>query len=282
MGIYTMLEKFPDQESCLKFLEKIRFRKNVYCPHCGSVRASRKNKNQEISRWNCLDCHSSFSVISGTLFSKSQIPLRKWFLAISMVINARKGISSPQLARELELDQKTAWYLLTRIRRAVKSKEVKLLEGIVEADETYIGGKPRRHGRPKVKRGRGTNKTPVLGIVERGGKVVAKIVESVNGGVIRKFVADSVNLENSTLMTDEFGGYNSLPRKVVKHKETFGDGEIYTNTIESFWALIKRAWHGVHHWYTKKYLPLYVVEACWKYNHRHSDDMFMDFMVEIF
>jgi hypothetical protein len=207
-------------------------------------------------------------------------------MAISMVLNARKGVSSPQLARELELNQKTAWYLLTRIRKAMKSKEVRLLEGIVEADETYIGGKPRRHGRPKLKRGRGTNKTPVLGAVEREGKVITKVVQSVNGLVVKDFIEKSVNLEESVLMTDEFPAYRTLngviPRAVVRHKETFGDGEIYTNTIESFWALIKRAWNGIHHWYSKKYLPLYVAEACWKYNYRNSNDSFMDFMVGIF
>lgn len=180
MGIYEVMRRFPDKESCMEFLEEIRWKHGAYCPHCGSIDVNKKNK-RSLSRWNCFDCRSSFNVLSGTMFNRTRIPLQKWFLEICIMMNAKKGISSYQLARDLEINQKAAWYMMIRIRREMEEEENHLLSGIVEIDETYIGGRPRRHGQRKAKRGRGTNRIPVIGAVERGGNITARVQTDLSG-----------------------------------------------------------------------------------------------------
>lgn len=250
------------------------------------MNVARKQENDRVGRWNCYDCKSSYNVLSGTIFQGTQVPLQKWFATIALVANAKKSISSPQLARDLRLNQKTAWYMLQRIRAEMAKKGKKtLLKGILEADETYIGGKPRKGNKrkddnpdDKPKPGRGTKKTPVLGVVERGGEVKAEVSEKLGGREILNFIMGNVNPEESTLMTDEFASYQAVDSKmkheVIKHKEQYVDGEVHTDTIEGFWSLLKRAWYGQHHHYTKQFTPLYVAEACYKYNHRNTKNVF--------
>ena len=154
-----------------------------------------------------------------------------------------------------------------------------LLHGIVEADETYVGGRPRKGNRrdddTPSPRGRATAKTPVIGMVERGGRVVAKAESNLSGKGITKFVSRYMDREGSLLVTDEYKAYRALPvdirRAVINHSRSYVDGPIHTNTIEGFWSLVKRAWYGSHHHYSKKYLPLYIAEACYKYNARHKE-----------
>ena len=176
MNIIEVFETYPTQESCIAHLEAIRWGDAPQCPFCHSPRVARKTENDRIGRWNCHACHSSFNVLSGTIFQKTRVPLQKWFLAISLILNAKKSLSSYQLARDLKLTPQTAWYIQCRIRTAMTDPD-DLLSGIIEADETYIGGKPRRSNRKAdhtpAKKGRGTAKTAVLGAVERGGKVMA-------------------------------------------------------------------------------------------------------------
>lgn len=159
----------------------------------------------------------------------------------------KKSISSTALARHLNMNQKSAWYMEMRIRRYMEDED-ELLKGIVEADETYIGGKPRyrnKRGIEKSKRGRGTKKASVIGAVERGGKVVAKLISDVTTRSINRFVTNNVDIKNTTLMTDEYKGYNDLERNVISHKEKkYVDGDIHTNTVEGFWSEVKRACRG--------------------------------------
>ena len=170
-----------------------------------------------------------------------------------------------------------------RLREKMCDKN-ELLKGIVEADETYVGGKPRA----KSKRGRGTTKSPVIGVVERGGRVVTKFMKDLSGEYIREFILSNVAPDESILMTDEFRFYNSLDadieRHAIHHQERYvsEDGVIHTNTIESFWVCVKRCFHGTHHHYSKKWLPLDIMESCWKYNHRKDDEIFMRFFDECF
>lgn len=144
MNLLKIFTRFPDQEACLAHLENIRFGEVPYCPHCGCTRVARKADGNRVGRWNCYGCKSSFNVLSGTVFEKTKIPLQKWFLAIGLVVNAKKSLSSHQLARDLELTQQTAWYMLRRIRSQMVTDYKELLQGIIEADETYVGGKPRK------------------------------------------------------------------------------------------------------------------------------------------
>ncbi len=163
-----------------------------------------------------------------------------------------------------------------------------VLQGIIEADETYIGGKPRKENkkedRKPAKRGRGTSKTAVIGAVERGGQVVAEVAKGLTGRAILEFIRRVVNIKESELMTDEYHAYNALSDQlkhhVINHQEQYADGDTHTNTIEGFWSLLKRAWYGQHHHYSVGYTPLYVAERCYVYNNRHRETLFWKFINE--
>ena len=292
MNLIEVMERFPDQESCIEHLERIRWQGKPVCPHCGSVGIVRKTEDGvgRVGRYHCHDCGASFKVTCGTVFHGTKIPLQKWFMAIALIVNAKKSLSSYQLARDLDLKQKAAWFLLTRVRAEMAKKGGALLHGIIEADETYIGGKPRKHGKYKdtkpAKRGRGTKKTPVIGAVQRGGKVVAEVAKGLTGRAILEFIRSAVNLKDSELITDEFIAYKAVAQhmkhSVVNHRDgQYVDGDVHTNTIEGFWSLLKRQWYGSHHHYSVAYTPLYVAEGCYKYmyyNNYREMDMFTKFI----
>lgn len=275
MDLASVFKRFPDQQACIAHLETVRWGDKPCCPYCGGFKVARKRENQRVGRWNCFDCYSSFNVLQGTIFQRTKIPLQKWFLGIALMINAKKSLSSCQLARDLDMHQGSCWYMQQRIRTAMAGEEGTLLRGIVEADETYIGGKPRRKQGVKIplKRGRGTTKTAVIGAVERGGRVTAQIAKSLSHRSILEYVQSTMDIKKTTLITDQLPSYSVVNRimehKVINHRgRRYVDGEVHTNTIEGFWSLLKRAWHGQHHHYSKRYMPLYISEACWKYNRR--------------
>ena len=288
MNLFNIITRFPDQQSCIDHLEKIRFGNEPYCPLCGVVDVAKKVEKKKIGRWNCHACRSSFNVLSGTIMQGTQMPLQKWFCAIGLIVNAKKSLSSCQLARDLDLTQPTAWYMLHRIRAAMASKQLPLLKGIIEADETYVGGRPRRrrnrkdNDNQKNKRGRGTKKTPVLGAVERTGNVRACVAKDTTGRSIIDFITRTVNPHDSVLISDEYQAYDIvrrfMPHSVINHSVSYADGSTHTNTIEGFWSLLKRAWYGSHHHYNKHYMPLYVAEACYKYNNRKNENVFGTFL----
>ena len=185
MNLMTIFQRYPDQEACMEHLERVRWGDDPHCPQCGSTHVARKAERHRIGRWNCHDCHASFNALSGTIFEKTKIPLQKWFMAIGIMVNAKKSVSSFQLARDLDLNQKSAWYMQQRIRAAMAADQAPMLQGIVEADETFVGGKPRKRNRrdddKPSPRGRGTKKTPVIGAVERGGQVSARVATDLSG-----------------------------------------------------------------------------------------------------
>ena len=266
MNLMTIFTRFPDQEACIAHMEKIRWGDSPRCPHCNSSRVARKQEKGRIGRWNCHGCKSSFNVLNGTVFEKTRLPLQKWFLAIGLMVNARKSLSSCQLARDLDMKQKGAWYMQQRIRAAMLTEQKALLQGVVEADETYVGGKPRKGNRrtttsestpppPHNPRGRGTRKTPVIGAIERGGRVVARVADDLTGKGILRFLRDTVDPQGTLLITDEYRAYNAANglyrRAVINHRKQYADGDTHTNTMEGFWALLKRAWFGSHHHYSE-------------------------------
>lgn len=279
MNIMEIMQRFPDQEACISHLEQIRWDGQPECPHCHSKYVSRKRT--EPGRWRCKDCKASFRVTCGTIFHGTKIELQKWFLVIVMMTNAKKGISSYQLARDLSLNQKTAWSMMMRIRAEMNNDDDIILQGIVEADETYIGSKPRGH-KNKIgwnKRGRGTKKTAIIGAVQRGGKVVAKVATELTGEYLANFIRKHVDTDVTQLVTDEFRSYNYIGEEmkqhsVIKHKDSYVEDDIHTNTIEGFWCLLKRARYGAHHHYKPDNTPLYLAEACYKYNNRSSRSIF--------
>ncbi|MDE2766019.1 MAG: IS1595 family transposase [Chloroflexota bacterium] len=286
MNIITVFQRFPDHEACIEHLEKVRWGNSPACPSCGSERVGRKADGFRVGRWNCHKCHASFNVLAGTIFQKTKIDLQKWFLAISIILNAKKSVSSHQLSRDIDVSQPTAWYMGLRIRRAMTTHG-DLLSGIVEADEAYIGGKPRKPNQrgggdsEAAKRGRGTDKMAVIGAVERGGRVVAQPMDALDSASITAFLTGRVD-RASLLMTDEYPGYRGIAKRMrhatIEHATRYVDGMVHTNTIEGFWALLKRAWYGSHHHYTRKHAGAYVAEACYKYSTRRLPDTFGAFI----
>ena len=278
MNIIQIFELFPDQDACIKHLEKARWGDNPVCPYCTST-----NTAPCEHRHRCYDCKTSFSVTVGTIFHHTHMPLQKWFLAVMLILNAKKSLSALQLSRDLSINKNTAWRISMQIRKAMTQKaQRQLLTGIVEMDETYIGGKPRKgkhydDPNDKPKPGRGTKKAPVIGAVERGGRVTAKAVEKdkMKGRHLRAFVRDNVKTDSAELMTDEYPGYSRmsrvLPHSVIKHQEWYVDGNIHTNTIEGFWALLKRGMFGQFHSVSRKHLQRYIDEFCFRYNLRQHD-----------
>ena len=203
MNIVQIFEQFPTQQTCIEHLERARWNGTPRCPYCGSDRTARLQH-----RHRCYACKTSFSVTVRTIFHHTHMPLQKWFLAVMLILNAKKGISALQLSRDLKVNKNTAWRIAMQIRKAMTQTEQRhLLTGIVEMDETYIGGKPRKGGLPS-KPGRGTKKIPVIGAVERGGRVAAKVTrkEKLKGRNLRAFVRDQVQTDEAHLITDELQG----------------------------------------------------------------------------
>lgn len=278
MDIIEIFKKFPDKASCIKHLETVRWNNKPKCPYCGSPNYSDMKGEY---RYHCNNCNTSFSVTVGTIFHNTKLPLQKWFLAVSLVINAKKGIAARQLGRDIDVTKDTAWRMLMQIRKAMYEYG-DLLQGIIEADETYIGGKNKnRHNDKKTKGGQGRggeDKTPVFGVVQRDGKVKAQTVKDVTKKTLQSIIMENVK-KGSTIMTDEWVAYNGLDKKyvhkVIKHKESeYVNGDIYTNTLEGFWSLFKRGFVGQYHQLSKRYLGRYLDEFCFRYNNRNNVELF--------
>ena len=286
MDLIDVFHRFPTQEHCIEHLETLRWADEPFCPLCGCVDVARKADGNRTGRWNCRACRSSFNVLSGTIFCKTRVELQKWFLAIALIVNAKKSLSSHQLARDLDLTQPTALYMQHRIRAAMAESDHSFLESIVEADETYIGGKPRKPNKREddkpAPRGRATKKTPILGAVERGGNVRAQVADDLTGKGIVWFLKRHMRPEGTVLVTDEYSAYRAarpfVAHATINHSVAYAEGATHINTIKGFWSLLKRAWYGSHHKYSKDLTPLFVAEQVWKYNHRKHHNAFGSFL----
>ena len=279
MNLVEIFKLFPAQDDCLSYIEQARWKDKSRCPYCQSINTTSMPKEK---RHHCNNCNTSFSVTVGTIFHHTRLPLQKWFLAVCLILNAKKGISSRQLSRDLKVNKDTAWRISMKIREAMFEPEQRnMLHGIVVADETYIGGKPRKGAPgPKPKRGRGTKKIPVFGMVERNGNIKARIVrkDQLQARKLQNLVRRNVDITNTTLITDEFKGYirikQMMPHKTINHNVWYVDGDIHTNTIDSFWALLKRGIVGQYHKVSLRYLPRYITEFCYRHNYRKHHDLF--------
>lgn len=288
MNIIEIYRKFPTEKDCIAHLETVRWNGKPVCPYC---KASRSTAMPSESRHHCNNCNTTFSVTVGTIFHHTHLPLQKWLLAVSLVLNAKKGISSRQLARDIEVNKNTAWSMQMRIRNAMVDQGP-LMTGIIEMDETYIGGKPRKgnkkddepKGGNKSKRGRGTDKTPVVGMVERGGRVRAKVQDKTKLKFkdLKRMVRENIDCGSSILMTDEYRGYSRMgtiiDHETICHQIQYVDGMTHTNTIEGFWALLKRGIVGQYHQVSIRYLNRYIDEFCYRYNNRKNPDVFAHFI----
>jgi transposase-like protein len=280
---------FQDEDAAREFLEKLLWPDGPVCPHCGVIGEATKLEMQEGSDthgrkglYQCNGCRKQFTVTIGTIFEDSHVPLHKWLLAIYLMCSSKKGISALQLQRTLELGSyRTAWFLAHRIRWAMtQGPMTELLKGIVEVDETYVGGREKNvgSGRPSPER---SKKTPVLALVERGGNVRSFPLERATLKNIKPILQEHVD-PSSHLVSDEFPVYYMLKDQFASHHEIThktkkyvrrdGDFVVTTNTVESYFALLKRANYGIHHHWSRKYMPSYCSERDFLYNTRKLSD----------
>lgn len=262
-------------------MEKQRWGSDPACPRCGDVEVRKVMDKEGVKRsnrylWRCGGCKQQFTVRIGTVFEDSPIPLKIWCYAFWKACSSKKGVSALQIQRETGLSYKSALFMMHRIRFAMTPEPTEKLQGDVEVDETYVGGKPRYKGQSK--RGRGTNKTPVVGLVERGGKVRARVVTDVTGKTLKDAIRNFVD-DKARIMTDENPSYNGIGKDfdgghaTVNHgRKEYARDDVNTNSIESFFALIKRGMVGTFHNVSKKHLHRYIGEFEFRYNTRRLDD----------
>lgn len=274
-SIIDIVNAFPTEQSCIDHLEFLRWNGNVVSPFDATSKVYKCKGN----KYRCKNTGKYFNVRTATLFDNTKVELRKWFVAIWIVTSHKKGISSLQLGRDIDVTQKTAWFMLQRIRKCFGCENNSELNNEVEMDETYIGGKNKnRHANKKIENSQGRSvkdKTPIFGMVERKGKIVARKIENTSVGNITPEVVKTV--KNAMVYTDEWVGYKQVSRiydhLFVKHNEgEYVNGRVHTNTIEGFWSILKRGIVGIYHFTSRKHIQKYVDEFVFRYNTRNSGE----------
>lgn len=273
---------FPDEAACVAYLVARRWPEGVCCPRCGSDKVTALKSGQHWQCYECTDTSYRFSHIAGTIFENTNKPLRDWFRVTHTMLTSKKGVSALQIMRTMGFGSyKTAWYMCHRIRVALVEQDMDKLGGIVEVDESFIGGKDKNKHRDK--RGFGgkhapSTKTPIIGAVSRKGNVVARVLASVTAQAAQAFVREVVSDKVSLLATDEsrvYEGLTGYPHKTVVHAAgRYVIGAVHTQTIEGFWSIFKRGIVGSFHKVSRKYMALYVAEFQFRYNHRNDADIF--------
>jgi transposase-like protein len=277
------------EDQALEYIESILWPEGPVCPHCGNLGAWKmRGKSTRPELWKCSnkECRKPFTVTMGTVMESSHISIRDWVVAFHLMCSSKKGISALQIKRNLGLGSyESAWFLEHRIRHSMQEKPLAgLLEGIVEVDETCVGGKPRKNSnddnpdKPKNKRGRGTQKVPAMALVERDGMAISKPAENANAKTLKGAIKSSVH-KDSTIMTDEWKSYTGIGKDFTGGNETVnhGEGEFsrgfdYTNTAESYFALLKRGIVGMHHYVSRHQLHRYCDEFLFPWNYRKVND----------
>ncbi len=272
--------KFVDEDSARETIEKILWPNGAVCPHCHNTIAYKLTPNPKSTRpvrkgvYKCSKCRKQFTVTVGTVFSDSHIPLGKWLMAIHLLCSSKKGMSAHQLHRLLGINYRSAWFMAHRIRHAMgpKSQWQKKLSGIVEVDETYIGGKASR------KKGTGfQNKTAVVALVQRGSTVRSQAMEKISGNKVKQAIRENVDLQ-AHLMTDQAPFYKGIGKEYASHDRIrhnigqYVSGDVSTNTVEGYFSLVKRGIEGIYHHVGRQHLQKYLDEFNFRYNTRKTSD----------
>lgn len=275
-SLIDLVKAFPTEQSCIDHLTELRWNGYIVSPFDPTSKVYKCKGN----KYRCKNTGKYFNVRTNTLFDNTKIELIKWFMAIWLVAGHKKGISSLQLSRDINVTQKTAWFMLQRIRKCFGCENDHNLNNEVEIDETFIGGKNKnRHASKKVEKSQGRSvkdKTAILGMVERKGKIVARKIDSTAVEHITPEVIKTV--KNAMIYTDEWVGYRQVNRiydhLYVKHNDgEYVNGHIHTNTIEGFWSILKRGIVGIYHFTSRKHIQMYVDEFAFRYNTRKHTEM---------
>ena len=283
MNLSELMKDFADESKCRAYLESLRWPKGATCPRCKAAKVYRIAKRDQFV---CASCEYQFSVTVDTIFHDTHLPLVTWFLATFLLCEAKKGMSACQIQRSLGIKTyKTAWYLCHRIRAAMVEANRKPLGGVVEMDETYVGGKA--HGKP----GRGAaNKEVVIGIRQRQGELRFFHAEDVKTGTLEKYIRENISDDVDVLMTDDFSLYRGAAKRIGIHKKhktirhsfkVYVDGDIHTNTVESAFSLLKRGVIGTWHRVSAKHLQSYCNEMCFRFNNRKNPYLFRDTVMKL-
>jgi transposase-like protein len=275
MKLIDVTQKFSTEDKCLDYIEKMRWPNGVGCVHCGSVGVSTitrtAGKNKRVHIYQCLEkeCGKQFSATSGTIFNDTHLPLTKWFLAIALICEAKKGISAKQVERHLGVNYRTAWHLCHRIREAMK--EGGLLTGVVEADETYMSRRKPRKGRPYVKKDK---RDVVLGMIERGGRLRLVPIADAKIEIIEPVLEQHIS-PDATLQTDGHPTYAIISERkwvgrhqVIDHSRSYAQGDTHTQHIENAFSLLKRGVYSTFHKVSIKHLGRYCNEFSYRFNRR--------------
>jgi len=280
----TLLEAvrfFTDLDICTQFMASIRWPEGITCPHCDQNDQNRFAFLTKRRIWQCKACRKQFSVKTGSVMEDSPIGLNKWLPAIWMIVNAKNGVSSYEIHRALGITQKSAWFLLHRIRLAMQSQTWNKLSGHVEVDETFIGGKARfmhKHKRQsKIKGTGGNTKVAVMGLLERHGEVRCQVLPNTRRGALDGTVRQHVEA-GSNVYSDAFASYSKLEdeyvHQVIDHAEKYVDGQVHTNSIENFWSLLKRCIKGTYISVEPFHLFRYLDEQTFRFNKRMGNDLY--------
>jgi transposase-like protein len=286
VNLCTLIEQFGSENKCREYLEALRWPDAIMCPRCASDKISKIVKRNQ---FDCDNCRYQFSVTAGTIFNDSHLPLWKWFLCVYLLCESKKGMSANQLKRVLGISYKTAWFLCHRIRAAMKEVNPEPLDGIVEMDETFIGGVQRgRHW----KRKENNKKEVVVGIKQRGGELRFFHAEDVKSGTLAKYIKENISADVEVIITDDWGAYpgaltqagfdsDEIHRTVNHHNGVYVDGDITTNGIESALSLLKRGIIGSWHKVSAKHLSAYLDEMTFRFNNRANPYLFRDTLMKL-
>jgi transposase-like protein len=271
MDLVKLVEQFHDEDKARAYLIALRWPDGVTCPRCESASIAALGKDQ---KFDCNSCRYQFTVTSGTVLHDTHLPLWKWFLATYLMCESKKGISALQMKRSLGVHYRTAWYLCHRIRKAVGEANEPLLVGTVEVDETLVGGKVKGMGR-----GYRGNKTIVVGVVQRGGRVRLQVVPGADRETLHAFIREHVAPDAEAIYTDEWPAYEGIGDDDTRHEtvnhslEEWSRGDVHTNSAENVWSLLKRSIVGSYHQISAKHLDAYLNELEWRFNNR--DNVFL-------